>query len=147
MSGTNQQHLADVGALGDELIRLRRRRSTVVAGTVLENSAFRILWVLADGTPRTLRTLGEDLELEQSTVNRQVNAAISAGLLERYVAAGSPGRLLRPTESGRAAYEHDGLLRAALISTALDTLGPERAHRLLVDLRDFNDAWDAAGQG
>ncbi|NED61636.1 MarR family transcriptional regulator, partial [Streptomyces sp. SID10244] len=61
--------------LAEELLRMGRRKTNVVPGTQLEASAFAILWVLSDGRPRTLRELSEELDLEQSTVNRQVNAA------------------------------------------------------------------------
>lgn len=134
----------DIAALGDELLRLTRRRAVVYDDALLENSAFRILWVLSDGTPRTLRTLAGDLELEQSTVNRQVNAAINAGYLERVEGSGSGAKLVRPTRAGAAAYEHDGLLRATIIRSVLDGLGPGRARSLIAGLKDFNDAWDAA---
>ena len=67
------------------------------------------------------------LDLEQSTVNRQVHAAIDAGWLERFDVPGSASRLVRPTPAGLEAYQHDGLVRAATIHAALDALGPERA--------------------
>lgn len=135
---------AVLSALGGELLRLQRRRTSVYEGVVLDNSAFRLLWVLSDGTPRTLRQLSECLDLEQSTVNRQVNAAISAGYLERYAVDGSPSKLVRPSPTGEAAFAHDGKIRGDLISRALADLGDERAARLVEDLRDFNDAWDVA---
>jgi DNA-binding MarR family transcriptional regulator len=133
----------DVTALGDQLLRLQRRRRHVYEGVVLENSAFRLLWVLADGAPRTLRQLAGDLDLEQSTVNRQVNAAIGAGWLERYEVPGSASKLVRPTPAGVEAYQHDGLIRAETIRAALDTLGPERSATVIEGLRSLNDAWDA----
>lgn len=136
--------LAPVSALGGELLRLQRRRRHEYAGTLLETSAFRLLWVLDDGEPRTLRRLAADLDLEQSTVNRQVNAAISAGWLERYDVPGSASKLVRPTAAGAEAFRHDGLIRAATIRAALDEIGPERAEVLIEVLRAFNDAWDAA---
>ena len=43
----------------------------------------RLLWLLSDDRARTLREIADDLTLEQSTVNRQVNAALAAGLLRR----------------------------------------------------------------
>lgn len=134
--------LADVAALADQLLRLQRRRRHVYDDVVLENSAFRLLWVLDDGEARTLRQLAADLDLEQSTVNRQVNAAITAGWLERYDVAGSASRLVRPTAAGLEAYRHDGLIRAGTIRTALDQLGPERAGAIIEGLRSLNDAWD-----
>ncbi|MGA8848173.1 MAG: MarR family winged helix-turn-helix transcriptional regulator [Nocardioides sp.] len=138
------EDLADVAALGDELLRLQRRRTSVYDGVVLDNSAFRLLWLLSDGVPRTLRQLAEGLDLEQSTVNRQVNAALAAGYLERFAEQGSRGKLLRPSPRGEQAYGHDGLIRAELISRALADLGAGRAERLIEDLRLFNDAWDRA---
>ncbi len=139
--------LADLALLGDELLRLQRRRTTSYAGSVLDTSAFRILRVLADGEPRTMRQLAHELELEQSTVNRQVHAAIDLGYLERFEVEGSVSKLLRPTEAGLAAFEHDIAIRVTLIQGALDALGPGRGARLVADLRDFNDAWDAALRG
>ena len=134
--------LADVSALAGELLRLQRRRTTVYEGVVLDNSAFRLLWMLSDGTPRTLRQLSESLDLEQSTVNRQVNAALSAGYVERFAVEGSASKLVRPTAAGEQAFEHDGQIRAELISRALVDLGDDRAARLIGDLRAYNDAWD-----
>lgn len=135
--------LADVGALGGELLRLQRRRTTLYDGAVLDNSAFRLLWVLSDGTPRTLRQLADNLDLEQSTVNRQVNAALTAGYLERFAVAGSTSKLLRPSTAGHEAFDHDARIRGALISQVLDQLGDARSTRLIEDLGAYNDAWDA----
>ena len=74
--------------LVDELQRLNRRKANTFAGAILEASAFNILWRLWEG-PRTLRELSVELELEQSTVNRQVNAAIKHGYIERFAVEGS----------------------------------------------------------
>jgi len=133
--------------LGDELMRLSRRRSQVYPGAVLDTSAFRLLWLLTEGPPRTLRELAEELQLEQSTVSRQVTAAIGHGLVERYAVPGSPSRLLRPTEAGRAAYLHDGELRAEVYTRVLDELderGAGRAAALVAELRELNDGLDRA---
>ena len=131
-------------ALGDELMRLTRRRATTYPGSILDPSAFRLLWLLTEGPPRTLRELAEELQLDQSTVNRQVNAAINHGLVERYAVADSASRLVRPTDAGRAAYLHDGKLRAEVYTSVLDELGAERAGALVAELREFNDALDRA---
>ena len=142
MASPDDDELAGVTALGDQLLRLQRRRRHVYDDVVLENSAFRLLWVLSDGEPRTLRQLAADLDLEQSTVNRQVNAAIAAGWLERYDVTGSASRLVRPTPAGAEAYGRDGLVRARVIRGALDRLGPERSAEVVDGLRALNDAWD-----
>ncbi|QIG44262.1 winged helix-turn-helix transcriptional regulator [Nocardioides anomalus] len=130
--------------LGDELMRLARRRAHVYPGARLDPSAFRLLWLLTEGPPRTLRELAEELQLDPSTVNRQVNAAIGHGLVERYAVPDSPSRLLRPTEAGRAAYVHDGTLRAAVYDEVLKELGRDRAEALVAELRELNDGLDRA---
>jgi DNA-binding MarR family transcriptional regulator len=131
-------------ALGDELMRMTARRTNTYAGAVMENSAFRVLRVLEELGPRTLRELSDDLQLELSTVNRQVNAAIRHGHVERLPVRGRAGRLVRPTEAGHRAYLHDGRLRGTLYAQALDELGPERAAAMVESLRAFNDALDRA---
>lgn len=131
-------------AFGDEVMRMTGRRTTSYAGSVLENSAFRILWLLEESGPRTLRELSEELQLEQSTINRQVNAALRHGYVERFAAAGRSGRLVRPTPEGRRAYLHDAHRRAALYARALDELGPDRALAMVESFRAFNDALDRA---
>jgi len=130
--------------LGDELMRLTRRRATTYPGSILDPSAFRLLWLLTEGPARTLRELSDELQLDQSTVNRQVNAALNHGLVERYAVADNASRLVRPTEAGRAAYLHDGALRAEVYHAVLDELGAERAGALVAELREFNDALDRA---
>ena len=142
-AGTGADPFAGIEELGDELFRLQRHRATVYDGVLLESSAFRLMWALRDGEPRTLRRLAELLDLEQSTINRQVHAALDAGYLERFEVVGSASKLLRPTPAGRAAYEHDGLIRADRYHRVLAELGVERARSLVEHLAAFNDAWDA----
>jgi len=127
-------------AFGTELLRVSRLRAASYPGSQLENSAFRILWLLVERGPLTQRELAEELQLERSTVTRQVAAALDRGLLERADVPGRGGRILRPTEAGEAAYRHDGGLRAARLGAALDALGADRSSRMIADLRAFNDA-------
>lgn len=129
-------------ALGTELLRVSRLRAASYAGSRLDNSAFRILWLLVEQGPLTQRQLAEELQLERSTVTRQVAAALERGLVERHETAGRAGRVLRPTAAGEEAYRHDGRLRADRLTAALAALGPERAERLVADLAAFNDALD-----
>ena len=130
--------------LGDELMRLSRRRARVYPGSVLDTSAFRLLWLLTEGPARTLRELADELQLDPSTVTRQVGAAIGNGLVERYAEPGGSVRLLRPTEAGRAAYVQDAQLRAAVYQAVLDELGASRAATLVAELRELNDGLDRA---
>jgi DNA-binding MarR family transcriptional regulator len=130
--------------LGDELMRLARRRTQAYPGSQLDTSAFRLLWLLSEGPSRTQREIAEELQLDQSTVTRQVSAAISHGLVERYAEPGTTGRLLRPTEAGRAAYLRDAELRAEVYQAVLDELGAARAAALVAELRELNDGLDRA---
>ncbi len=132
---------ARVRELGTEVMRLTRRRATTYPGSVLDESAFRILMVLVEEGPRSLRELALELQVEQSTISRQVTAALGHGLVERY---GASPRRVRPTEQGRDAYRHDGRLRGAVWSRALEALGTERGEALVASLRDLNDALDRA---
>ena len=128
-------------ALGAEIMRLTRRRATSYPGSLLEDSAFRILLVLVEEGPRSLRELADELQLEQSTISRQVAAAVRYGLVERY--GGSP-RLVRPTDAGRDAYLHDGRLRGEVWGRAMAELGPGRGAELVAALHELNEALDRA---
>ncbi|ATD72334.1 MULTISPECIES: MarR family winged helix-turn-helix transcriptional regulator [Gordonia] len=125
-----------------ELLRMSRRKGLLPPSVGLEKSAFAILWVLSDGRPRTLRQLTEELELEQSTVNRQVNAAIKHGYLERFEVEDSLSKLIRPTDAGREAFRRDGLLRAERLEQVFADLAPGSPEALLHELRAFNDAYE-----
>lgn len=130
------------GELAEELLRMGRRKTNIVPGAQLEASAFAILWILSDGAPRTLRELSELLDLDQSTVNRQVNAAIRHGHLERFEVEGQLSRLLRPTREGAEAFAHDGRLRADRLNQVFADLSPGTPEVLLHELRAFNDAYE-----
>ena len=130
---------ARMRALGTEVVRLTRRRATSYPGSVLDDSAFRILLVLVEEGPRSLGDLADDLQVEQSTISRQVATAVGRGLVERY---GEAPRLVRPTDAGREAYLHDGRIRAEVWSRALEQVGAERGDDLVAALHDLNDALD-----
>lgn len=131
-------------ALGDELIRLNRRRATTYDGARLDDSAFKILWLLVETGPMTLKEIAEHLLLEQSTINRQVNAAIDRGLAERFASEAHSARLVRATAAGEADYRHDGALRAAVWRAALAELGASDAAGVIADLKRLNDAFERA---
>ncbi|MBD0863603.1 MarR family transcriptional regulator [Gordonia sp. zg691] len=128
--------------LAQELLRMSRRKGLVHPAVGLERSAFAILWVLSDGRPRTLRELTAALGLEQSTVNRQVNAAIKNGYVERFEVENSLSKMIRPTEEGAAAFRRDGLLRAERLEQVFADLEPGTPEALLHQLRAFNDAYE-----
>lgn len=62
---------------------LDRHRRALESTSTLGTAELRLLWLLSDGRPRTLREVPHELHLEQSTVNRQANAAVRAGHLQR----------------------------------------------------------------
>lgn len=128
--------------LAHELMRNSRRRHDNVEDTLLDTSAFKVLWVLSDGQPRTLRELADELDLELSTINRQVNAAVRAGLLERFSVPDHPSRPVRPTAEGRRLYEHDRAIHADLLQSVLAEMGTDAARDLIRGLRAFNDAFE-----
>lgn len=135
---------ATLRSLSDELIRIGRRRATEHPSMQLDASAFKILWLVVESGPQTLRALSDQLQLEQSTINRQVHAAIDRGLAERYADQGCPGLLVRATPAGEAAYRHDARLRADGLRSVLEAIGEKRAARLAADLAALNDAIDRA---
>jgi DNA-binding MarR family transcriptional regulator len=85
----------------------------------------RLLWLLSDGRPRTLREIGDALRLEQSTVNRQVNAALHAGLVRRIAEPGRSARLLEPTPAGLEAFEAATAKALGAYAVGLGALGPD----------------------
>lgn len=105
----------------------RHRRVLGQRSTALGTADLRLLWLLTDREPRTLRQISEALGLEQSTVNRQVNAAITADLVTRS-RDGTTGPYLF-TISGRGTEEFEHHLDVTLNAyrDALDALGPRSA--------------------
>jgi|SRR6478752_978603 len=141
-AGSTRSEQSLLTDLGNELMRVGRRRHANVEGTELDMSAFKLLWVLSDGEPRTLREIADELDLELSTINRQVNAAVRAGLLERFSVPDSPSRPVRTTAEGRRLYEHDSAIHADLYRSVLAEMGADAARELTSGLRAFNDAYE-----
>ncbi|GAB3056152.1 hypothetical protein GCM10027053_16670 [Intrasporangium mesophilum] len=104
----------------------------------------RLMWLFSDGQPRTLREISEALRLEQSTVNRQVNAALKAGLLRRGRAAGHAAREITATAEGLAQFEQDLTLMLGLYQDALGSLQPDDQEQLLRLLGVFAEGYAAA---
>lgn len=130
--------------LRHELMRLGRRRETHPSATALDASAFKILWLVIEHGPHTLRGLAEYLHLDQSTINRQVHAAAGHGYVERYDDPESPAMLVRATAAGGAAYRRESEVRSAGLRAIVDTLGEQVAADLATGLGRFNDAIDDA---
>ena len=111
--------------------RLDQLRRSQEQNMSLTAASLRILWLLSDGTPRSMKQISHDLSLEQSTANRQVNDALSHGLLERSREANNSPYLFTRTEAGRDAYESDIALSLFSYDEALETLGESDAEVFL----------------
>ncbi|MBE1876655.1 MarR family winged helix-turn-helix transcriptional regulator [Myceligenerans pegani] len=131
----------DARKLAGMFAELDRHRRTLGQRASLGTADMRLLWLLGDGEPRTLRQIAERLGLEQSTANRQVNAALAAGLLTRE--RDSPATPYRFTATPRGTGEFERNLDATLgtYRRTLDALGPDREQFLHL-LRRFLDACD-----
>lgn len=81
-----------------------RHRRVAAQRSPLGPAELRLMWLLSDGVPRTLRDISETLNLEQSTVNRQANAALDHGIVARSRASGSR-YTFTPTELGSERLE------------------------------------------
>lgn len=97
----------------------------------LGTAALRLLWLFADGRARTLKEIAAELSLEQSTVNRQVNAALDSGLLERMRRSGGNAYEFDRTAEGRRVFEEDTGRSLGAYATALEAMGDDDAERLL----------------
>lgn len=131
-------------AVGREVLRLSRRRVVTPPGAELDQSVFRILHAVAQaGRPLSMRDLERELQVEQSTVSRQVKSAVAQGLVELEIVPGRRERLVRPTDEGTRAYQRDGALRLEIFREVLAELGRDRVESLVRDLAELNDAIEA----
>jgi len=132
--------------LAAELLVFDRQRHAVSLRSTLASAELRLLWLFSDGRARTMREIADELRLEQSTVNRQVNGAIQAGHLYRFEEPGSPARLVAATPEGRERFTVETELVLELYDQALASLGDEDRSRLLELFGRFVDAYaDAVG--
>lgn len=91
----------------------------------LGTADLRILWMFSDDRARTLKEIAEELRLEQSTVNRQINAALNAGLLRRDRRAGSAAHEFSASAEGERAFEADVEKSMAAYHLGLEALGTD----------------------
>jgi DNA-binding MarR family transcriptional regulator len=129
--------------LATALARLDRAQRAAEAGARLGVADGRLLWLFSDRVPRTLRQISEDLGLEQSTVNRQVNAALTAGLLRRFREAGQHAHLVEATEDGLERFSRDLAQHLDLMDASLAALPEEARNDFPAHLLTFVDAYTA----
>ncbi|WP_223841076.1 MarR family winged helix-turn-helix transcriptional regulator [Kocuria sp. cx-116] len=128
----------------DQLLRLDVHRRAVDHRSTLGTADSRLLWLLSDGRARTLREIAQDLRLEQSTVNRQANAALAAGLVARRKGEGSAGMVFNPTPEGKQALDDATDFALDCCTRGLQVLEPEERQRFLGMLRRFIAAYGIA---
>jgi DNA-binding MarR family transcriptional regulator len=120
-------------------------RRVVEGATSLSAAELRLLWLLSDGRARTQREITTELNLDQSTVNRQVNAAIRAGHLERVDDEPGPATLTA-TKAGLERYEAEVEVVLNVMQTALDSLGTGQ-QKFLESLAKFIEAYRGEVRG
>lgn len=124
-----------------KLDRYRRDHEQAMS---LGTADLRILWLFSDNVPRTLKEVAHELGLEQSTVNRQVNAAVSEGLLERNREPGASAYRFVRTAAGRDAFEADLAISLGGYENALEAMGEEDATAFLRLLDRYLGAYGAS---
>ena len=128
----------------NQLLRLDVHRRAVGQRSTLGTADSRLLWLLSDGRARTLREIAADLQLEQSTVNRQANAALAAGLVARDRNGSSAGMVFSPTPEGRRALDAATDFALGCCATGLEALEPGERQRFLGMLERFITAYGTA---
>jgi len=106
----------------------------------------RLLWLLTTQGPQTMRQVAEALGLEQSTVNRQVHAALARGLVERLDQAGGGAKTLKATAEGRGMFETELARKMTIFAAALDALPADARDDFVRNLEVFTEAYAEAAE-
>lgn len=130
--------------LASLLSSVQRLRRVTEQHASLNAADGRLMWLFYDRKPRTLRQIAESLDLEQSTVNRQVNAALATGLLSRDRKSGRSAWLFEVTDEGLEQFERDLAVHLDLLDQALGRLSADDRDQFLTLLRTFVDGYGDA---
>lgn len=133
-------------ALVVALARIERGRRAAEARASLGTADLRLMWLLVSDGPRTMKEISRELGLEQSTVNRQVNAALEAGLLARVEVPGQRAMGLEPTSDGLALFGADMTRMMDELERALAAVPVTESARFMSHLLDFADAYGNVGR-
>jgi len=105
---------------------------------LLDRSGYHLLGRLELG-PLNLKQLAEAFRLDASTVNRQVNALLRTGLLEKVPdPSGAVARVLRPTERGLDLLHRDRAVLREQVGRVLEGWQPEEVAELSRLLEKLN---------
>lgn len=106
----------------------------------LDRSGYALLGRL-EHAPMSLKQLSEAFRLDQSTVNRQINALRKRGLVERVADPdGGAALLVRPTRKGRAHLARDREVARDQIGRVLEDWDPADVAEFGRLLRAFNNS-------
>jgi len=139
--GTTTEHgLAEVENELSLLSRHQIHSSQHAPDRLLDRSGYALLGRLEHG-PLSLKQLSEAFRLDQSTVNRQINALRREGLVERIADPdGGLALLVRPTRAGLARLRRDREVSRAQVGRVLEEWPPDDVARFGELLRRFNDS-------
>lgn len=126
--------------------RLERGRRAVEGRARLGTADRRLIWLLVEEGPRTMKEISDELGLEQSTVNRQVNAALRAGYLERGEQASRGARTLTPTEEGYELFASDMRLVMTVLEEGLSAVPAAEAKGFMDNIVAFSEAYTRAAE-
>ena len=121
-------------------------RRGVEGGQLLRVAEGRMLWLLCDGQPRTLRQLAEELDLEQSTVNRQVHAALDSGIIVRSRPQDSAPYVVTMSDEGEVRFRTDMARLTHVYEHALAVIPEPEQERFLEHLGAFVEGLDDASR-
>lgn len=127
------------------LARFERARRAAETGE-FGHADGRLLWMFSDGRPRTLRTIAEELGLEQSTVNRQANAALKAGLLERSREPGQSAWHFSASQAALDMFSRELTAQLAMLDQALQVVPESERAVFLEHIGAFADAYVEAAE-
>ncbi len=129
-------HHTDARRIAALLWHFDRARRIFEQRATLGVADMRMLWMFSDGRARTLAQIAGELGLEQSTVNRQVNAALAAGLLDRFTDSRSRPYRFTVSAAGQRAFARNLDAAFGVYEHALGALDGDRA-RFLANLGVF----------
>jgi DNA-binding MarR family transcriptional regulator len=132
------------GVLGD-LVRSQRARARKMAQDLhqrLEPATYPLIVVLGRTGPQRLSSLVKMLELDKSTLSRQVDAAVRAGLVERVPDPDDArARLVALTDEGRARFTEQYEHRLRRWRASLEDWAPGDVRELTRLLRRLVDSY------
>lgn len=111
-------------------------------GLHLDRSAYLVLHLIDWAGPSTLKEIATSLELDQSTVNRQVNRAVDRGLLDVIHCESGPNQIVATTE-GRAAFIEDRATKLRDVTAGLAAMTAEDRTALISGMTALNAALGA----